>query len=80
MPLLSNRADFDRQATKRAECGILSQRQPLTIEEVCEIADYPMPVTEADLKAFAGFCEMWGIATNIDDVSYFATYRQETAL
>ena len=78
MPLLSDYDNFDRQMGKRAQCGIDSRKDPqgFTIEEVCERADYPMPVSEKDLIHFADLCETWGIKTCIDDVGFFAEYRK----
>lgn len=81
MALLSDRESFDRQAGKRAQCGIDSATarngSGFTIEEVCARADYPMPTTEEDLRQFAALCETWDIKTNIDDVGYFKAMRQD---
>lgn len=83
MPLLSDRESFDRLACKRAYAGQDSQKanqgRGFTVEEACTALDWPMPLTEQDLKDFASLCETWGVKTNIDDVPYFAQYRKDGA-
>lgn len=77
MPLLSDRQSFDRLAGIRAQAGIDSQQgNGWTIEYACERLEYPMPVSEDDLKGFVQVCETWGIRTNLDDESWFKTMRK----
>ncbi len=66
MALLSNRNDFDKLAGKRAQCALDSQKESMTVMEICEAASYPPPVSAADWKAFVRMCSTWGIHCNID--------------
>lgn len=65
MALLSDRHAFDNMALRRAETALDSQNTPLTVEEVCNRIDYPIPVSSEDLDTLFNVCDTWGIRHNL---------------
>ncbi len=63
--------DQDKSVLRFANASMVSQKNLLTITEVCDMIKWKYPITEDDLQELKNVCFIYGIKTNVDNEKFF---------